>query len=287
MGKSSSSFGPALAEARRAQGFATPYAFYHARGGSRGLGLSFVNYLRLERGLGLPKPWRLERIFSALGLEPVMPASRRLLKAYLKDALGSERLLQCLEGAGASDPAPGSWAMAENATRQAISQRMHQLSLEQYKMISRRFENYACHVVMANTKDWLSKSALSRLSGVPAPAVTRALADLKKARLAEIAGDKARSPLAGKYVVPPAPTPALASVWAVLREHRVRWAADRGRLVHSPYLLLRARKGQFSAYLPHLSDVVGLSAIYGDVAPGEDSELYLVEANVYQLGEKA
>lgn len=276
-------FGKSLEAARRRQGFDTPYAFYRDRGGRKGLRLSFANYLRLERGVGLPQAWRLELILSALGLQADSPPARELVRSWVRDSLGSEKLMAALDVSAAPDPAPPSWHLAESAARQAISQRAVQLSLQQYKLLVRDQAAYACHAVLANTMGGLELGALAKTTGLPQKTVTRAVKALGSAGLAECSGKGAKSPLAGKYVTPPAPTPALAGVYAGLRKHRAAWIRERGRLLHSPYLVLRARRGPFSRYLAHLSDTVSLSAVYGDVQPAEDSEIYLVEGNVYRL----
>lgn len=280
---SQTAFGITLAAVRKRQGFDSPFAFYRGRGGQRALGLSFSNYLRLERGKGLPKGWRLERILAALGLESSSPAAQELVRAYVKDALGSERLLACLDGAPGHDPAPPSWLAVETAARQAIGQRAVQLTLDQFRVLALDRPHYLCHAVLANTSAWMEKGELASLTGLSPAAVDRAVAALKTAGLARVSGRRVRSPLAGRYVTPPTLTPALSGVFAAFRKHREAWIRERGRLVHAPYLILRARRGAFGRYLPHLSDVVALSAIYGDVHPAEDSAMYIVDASVFRL----
>lgn len=277
-----SRFAETLKGLRENAGFATPFAFYRGRDGRRTLGLSFPNYLKLERGGSLPQPRRLEPLLSALGLEAGSPQARELVRAYLQALLGSERLLEIAAGASAPDPAPPGWILAESAARQAIGQRKVALTLEQYRALARDGLAYACHVILANTRDWIESRELARLVGRPARAVAGALAVLERAGLAERSGAKARSPLAGRFVAPPAATPALAAVYASLRGHRSSWKKKtRG----SHYLILRATEAAMERYAPHLADVVSMSAIYGDVKPSEDSGMYLVEARVSKLFE--
>lgn len=52
-------------------------------------------------------------------------------------------------------------------------------------------------------------------------------------------------------------------------------------------MILRAPQSRFRDYLPHLSDVVAMSALYGDVERVTDSELYLVEGKVTRLFDDA
>lgn len=273
-------FGAVLTRLRESAGFPTPFAFYRGRDGRRALGLSFPNYLKLERGQSLPQAKRLEPLLAALGLELGSPGAKELVRAYLGSLLGSERLLDVAAGAPASDPIPPSWMLAETAARQAISLRKVQLSMDQYRALAKDACAYACHVVLCNTAAWLPVKDLAKEVGRPAREVSRALAALGQAGLAETQNGKARSPLAGRFVTPPSPTPLMASIYAALKKHREAWA---GRVVDSKYLILRARPEGLERYLPHLADAVNLSAIYGDVKPADDSALYLVEAKVSRV----
>lgn len=274
------SFAEVLTRLRGAAGFRTAFAFYRARDGRRALGVAFPNYLKLERGRHLPQPRRLEPIIAALGFAPDSPEARELVRAYLGSVLGSERLLKIATGSTPVDPAPASWLMAEAASRQAISQRSVQLSLDQYRALAADADAYACHVILANTQAWVSRTELARLTGLPIALVSRALAVLEKSGLAERREDDARSPLAGRFVVPPGATSLTAGIYAALRKHRAAW--DR-RTVDSAYFVLRARKDAMGRYMHHLSDAVKLSTVYGDAKPGEDSSIYLVEARLSEV----
>ncbi|MBI4345616.1 MAG: hypothetical protein HY553_02100 [Elusimicrobia bacterium] len=277
-----SEFAEVLVRLREKAGFPTPFAFYKGRDGRRALGLSFPNYLKLERGSSLPQPRRLEPLLSALGLDPRSEPAREFVRAYLAAVLGSRRLLELAAGPSGMDPAPQSWVIAETAARQAIGQRKVQLSLDQYGVLAKDPAAYACHAIMANTLAWLPTSELARLTGRKAAVVSKALAVLARTGLAEVADGRARSPLAGRFVTPPALTPLTASIYASLQKHRAAWAT---RVLHSNYLILRARKDDIERYHAHLGDAVHLSAIYGDVKPTEDSGFYLVEARVSRLFE--
>lgn len=276
-------FSTVLARLRRDLGFANAHAFYKARGGRRAFGVAFTNYLGLERGRSLPKGRRLESIVTALGLEPASAAARELLLAYMGDTLGSETLTRPLEVLPLPDPAPPGWQIAENAARQALGGRSRRLTPEQYALLGRDESTYACHAVLANTSGWLEIRELSRMLGLPPADIGRRLACLARAALAEVRGGKARSPLAGKYVMAPLSSPAAAFSASRLRKHRDEWLRRRGKSLHQAYLILRAPKSKFRNYLPHLSDVVAMSALYGDVERSADSELYLVEGKVTRL----
>lgn len=276
-------FGAALTKLRSSQGFTSAYSFYNSRGGRKAFGLAFANYLKMEKGKTLPKGQRLAALIACLGLEPRSAGARELLLAYLGDALGSEELLAALKTAPSPDPAPASWLMAETAGRQALGQRSIQLTFDQYEALASDRAAYACHVLLANTRGGLSKKELAEKTRLSPAQVEAALAKLREAGLAKTTRTAAESPLAGKYVVPPALTPALANVYSCLQEYRKEWVKNHGAPVDTRYLILRAPQSKFSQYLPHLADVVSLSAVYGDVSPAADSEIYLVEGLVTRL----
>ena len=278
-----STFGKLLAGIRQEQGYKTPYAFFRSRGGQRGLGLTFANYLRIERGRGLPKGWRIKKLIAALELLPHSEKARSLVRAFLVSVLGDEELMQDLLSEVSSDPAPSSMRLAESAATQALGQTKVQLDLEQYKAIARSATAYACHAVLCNTGGWVEAKDLAKLTGEALPGVKKALKELAAAALVKLSGGKARSTLEKNYVAPPTPTPAMASVYASLKKHRDEWIDKRSNAVHTPYLLVRAQRGKMQKYFDHLTEVVNMSAIYGSIEKTPDSEMYLVEGRVHRL----
>ena len=233
-------FSSVLARLRREQGFATAHAFYKARGGRRAFGVALTNYLGLERGRSLPKGPRLERLIAALGLDPASRAARELVLAFMSDTLGSQALLRSFELPSLPDPAPPGWQIAENASRQALGGRSVRLTPEQYALLARDEATYACHVLLANTRGWVETKELSRMLGLAPADLRRRLKILSGAALAQVRDGKTRSPLAGKYVMPPLSSPAAAFSASRLRKHRDEWLRRRGKSVHQAYLILRA-----------------------------------------------
>jgi len=276
-------FGTVLTRLRRGSGYPTAHAFYQSRGGKSGLGLSFANYLALERGRSLPKGSRLPRLLSALGLVSNSKGGKELVYAYLKDVLGSDKLIRPLLSAAAPDPAPSSLALAEFASRQAVRQKSVQLTLDQYKVLARSVTAYACHIVLANSWGWLDRKELAQITGYPKVEQDRALKLLGRIGLARFQGRRVRSPLAGKFVIPPNITPHTATVYGALLNHRADWVKKRGRLAFNRYLLLRMSKDKLAAFLPHFSEMIRMSALFGDVARSPDSSVFLVESRVVRL----
>lgn len=281
-GASKRRFGETLIKLRKAQGFGSAHAFFKQRGGRAGFGLSFANYLKAERGTSLPQGNKLASLVSALGFTPEAAQTRELVTAYLADVLGGDALLASLSSPG-PDPAPASWRLAETAARQAISQRAVQLTAEQYATVASDERAYACHAVLANTKGWVAREELAAAAGVAGKDLEAPLKALQKAGLCELGKGGARSPYAGRYVVPPVATPAMSSIYAKMLQHRQKWLERSGKAVDYRYLILRAPRSKFMGYLPHMADVVSMSAIYGDVERADDSEIFLVEGKVTRL----
>lgn len=276
-------FGTTLAAVRQQQGFATPYAFFRSRGGTRGLGLTFANYLSLERCKSLPKGWRLAKLISALDLLPESAKAKELVYSYLLDVLGDETLLKGLLSSTQDDPAPSTWKLAVSAARQAQSLTKVQLTVEQYKALAKNEINYGCHVILANTLGWVEAADLAKTLKVSAGEIKKALSELAAADMAVVQGSKAKSPFEKNYVTPPSPTPTLAAVYAALQKFRKTWVEERGRVMHTPYLLLRARKPQIEKYFDHLTEAINMSSLYGDIDRAGETEMFLVEGKVVRL----
>jgi hypothetical protein len=279
-------FGPALAAIRQEQGYKTPYAFFRGRGGQRGLGLTFANYLRFERGTGLPKGWRLKKLISALDLMPRSEKSQKLVRAYLVSVLGSEELLGEIVGEAAGGAElPAGIKMALSTATEAISRTKVQLDLEQYRAVGANPVAYACHVILCNTDGGLTIDELVKTAAAPAAAVKKALKELAAAKLVKLSGTRARSTLEKNYVAPPAPTPAMSAVYAKLQAYRRDWL-DRSAAVHTPYLILRASRAKLERYHEHLTEAINMSSIFGDIRPEGDTEMFLVEGRVTRLFQK-
>lgn len=276
-------FGKVLGSVRREQGFQTPYAFFTSRGGRKGLGLTFANYLGLEKGKSLPKGWRLGRLLEVLGLPPHSPRARELVYAYLACVLGSEELLRGVVRAPSSDLAPAAFKLAASAAKQAIGERKVQLSLEQYRVLAKVPGAYACHILLKCTEEGIELGELARMAGAGPAVVKRAVAALKSVKLARVSGSLAKSPLANNYVTPPPLTPAFASIYTALQSQRAEWVKKHGSVVFNSYLQIRTRPDKIENYFNHLADAVNMSAIYADNEKREGSDIYLTEARVVRL----
>ena len=86
-----SAFSEALLARGREAGFPSAYRFYHRNGGRRHFGLTYVHYLRLEKGAKAPRAEAFGAILKALRLAPPPTARARFSASYLLDVLARPR----------------------------------------------------------------------------------------------------------------------------------------------------------------------------------------------------
>jgi hypothetical protein len=280
--KSASTFGQVLSGIRRQQGFASAHAFYRSRQGHKTMGISFANYLGLEKGKSLPRSWRLKGIIGALGLPEGSPELRELVRTYLAALLGGEELLELAFPQETTVPELADVSLGEAAARQALAQRTVQLSMSQWAVLGTDEAAYLCHVYLVNTPGWTADKALAaRLKLTPAR-VAKALQALQKEGIIERESGKARSPFALKNIRGLPVIPATAALKARVLKQRDKLAgASPVRFYHS--LTVRIPKRNLARYQRHLEDAVNLAAIYGDVEDDGDSSIHLIDARVHDL----
>lgn len=269
-------FSETLVKARRGQGFSNAHSFFLSRGGRRALGLSYPNYLALEKGRSLPKGPRLAAILKALDAPPSV--RRELVRAYVAELLGTDALLRDLEEPSRpSDEPPTS----DEAARQALRQRAAQLGLEQWRVLAADPAAYLCHVYLVNTPGWNSHAEIARAAGIE-PAKARAvLKALDKARIVELSGDRARSPFAYKFLQALPLLPTTAHLKAPILKAREGFAAARSAKRHN--VTTRMTAANLDRYFARLHETVNLAGIYGDAEKSSDSDVYFVDARVCRL----
>ncbi|MBI5200699.1 MAG: hypothetical protein HY925_03850 [Elusimicrobia bacterium] len=275
-------FGETLSRIRRQRGFPSARSFYKGRDGRRTLGLSYPNYLNLERGKSLPQISRVERILSALGLEEHAAEARELVRAYFDDLGVSPKLLQ-LAGA-AAPPEEAKASLAEEAAGLAIQRRRYQLAMGCWQVLARDSTAHALFRVLLATDGWLSVEHLARMTKLPASVAERALAALESVDLAEVSQGRARSPHVGRVIESLPNIPATAAVKAALRrdlDKRVAESAPAGIYDNS----LRLTKPALGRYLRQLEQAVALASFYEEPEPKPESAVFLVHARVHKLFE--
>lgn len=271
-------FAAVLARVRREQGFANAHSFYKARDGRRTFGLSFANYMALERGLSLPKAWRLEAILKALDLTASAHSWKELVRSYLTSLLGSDALLKGLE------PAPAAASLtSDEVGRQALHQRSAQLELGQWRVLAADPTAYYCHVYLVNTPGWSSAVEIAEALALPAARVKKALAALAKEKIIEYPGGRARSPFVYKYLQTLPLLPVTVHLKSSILKSREAFATGRGLLAQRRNVTTRMTKAGLDRYFQKLAETVTLSGVYGDAEKSEDSDVYFVDARIFKI----
>ncbi len=272
-------FAAVLARVRREQGFANAHSFYKARDGRRTFGLSFANYMALERGLSLPKAWRLVVILKALDLTDAAPQWKELVRSYLTCLLGSDALLKGLEPA----PAVSAALTSDEVGRQALSQRAAQLELGQWRVLAADPTAYYCHVYLVNTPGWSGADEIADALALPATTVKKALKALSTAKIIEFVGARARSPFVYKYLQTLPLLPATVHLKSPILKSREAFAAGRGLLALRRNVTTRMTKAGLDRYFQKLAETVTLSGVYGDAEKSDDSDVYFVDARIFKI----
>lgn len=271
-------FGDVLARARREQGFPNAHAFYKASGGRRTLGVLYANYLALERGRSLPKPERLPAILRALNLGEPSLQRRELVHAYLASLLGSDELLEGMR------PGPVQSALSsEEVARQSIRQRSAQLEIAQWTALARDEAAYYAHVYLLNSPGWSQAREVAAAVRLPLPRVRAALKTLEAAKLAELSGERARSPLAYRFVRQLPHLPGTLGLKAAILKKREAFAGERGSLVQRTTLTTRVGKENLDRWFERLTESVRLLGAYGDAEKAHDTDVFYVDARVFKI----
>ncbi len=278
--KKTGEFAAVLQRVRRERGFASAHSFYQGCGGRRALGLSFPNYMALERGKSLPAGWRLEGIIKGLGLDEGSAPRRELIRAYLVALLGGDALLRGLE---APAPAHASESATDEASRQAQRQRAATLELAQWRVLASDPDAYRLHVFLVNTPDWSSEAEIAAAAGLPAAKTRALLKKLAAARIVEAGGGRARSPFAYKYLQTLPLTPATAALKAPILRTREGFSGPRSKLLKRVNVTTRFAASNLDRYFQRLSDAVWLAGVYGDAEKAPDSDVCFVDARVFRV----
>lgn len=276
-------FASLLARLRREQGFETAYAFYQAREGRRWLNLSFANYVAIEKGRSLPKPWRVARLAQALGLPPGSEQARQLARTYLECLEGAGDLLKMAGLGEAKGPDLADVSLGEAAARQAVSQRMAHLTVAQWKAMVADAATYLCHVFLVNTPGWTPAAEIGRTLGLGRNKVRKALKSLAAQKIVELSGERARTRFAGKYLPHLPLLPETVAIRGAQQRYRREFAEARGKLRHCTQLTVRMPRSALERYAGHLERAVLLGSVFGDVEKGPDTAVFLIEGRVFEI----
>jgi len=209
-------FGPALARLRRDAGFSTAYAFYHRSGGRRLFPFTFQYYLKIEAGRSVPRADWVPGLVSALRVAPSHGAYRELVLDYLRDLCGREETFDALFAPLAAPAAPEPAGPA--VIRKLMYARGYPLSLDQLEAVAASEAAYWSFEYLSNTDEAMDAAELARRTGLPAKALSSALARLTRLQLLRRAsGGRYKCHLIGRRLVYPADSPVTRKARAAVR----------------------------------------------------------------------
>lgn len=276
-------FSKCLVRLRREAGFPSAYRFYHSNGGRRTFPFTYVHYLRIEKGVSLPKPAWLARCLTALRLSPGEPGCRELSLSFIRDLLGSEQafetLLAPLLGRAEDRRPPGAEALRWLKAHHAVH-----LSPEQFKTLAGDEATYWCSEVLLNDAGSWTAGELARAAGLEeadARAGLRRLAAAGLARRTTKGRFKARQ--AGKFYTFPGRLAGMAGALERVRGYWQRRLRREGREVLTRNELVRAESSAMRRYASALAETMDSANAYATHAKGEDTGLYLIESKVSRL----
>ena len=115
-------FSRKLLKLRRLRGYPTAYRFFHSPRKASGLGISFQQYLRIEKGERLPSTETLKEILDALGLVSKLFAERdELVRLYVRASMGGDAIFDQLLDVHHKAVAPAEPTVADLALRERFA----------------------------------------------------------------------------------------------------------------------------------------------------------------------
>lgn len=282
-------FSKQLVECRRAAGFKTPHEFYRKSGGAKVLRCSFVSYWRMEKGQTLPVGERIPILLSTLRLPVAGPATDELLRAYLRDLLGSDAayrwFLERLVPAQPHDPV----TLQDAAVRRVLADNYAPLSRQQFSAIVRDYGSYCAHLFLDNDQRGRKPAELARLVKVSPASMAKSLKGLAAAKVVKFdAAGNVLSAFAGKIVRLPAAEVTPAADRERVVAYRERLAREQGTRVFRNTVFLRAYEPELQPYYGHLLKALQAAHVFqvsgkpGEEKPGPTA-MYMVQGQVTRL----
>lgn len=276
-------FAKRLVQARLAAGFKSGYAFYHNNGGRRHFPFTYVHYLRIERGVSLPRPQWLGKVLTALRLSPGEAGCRRLFLSFMEDQLETREAFELVLGPLLCRH-PGDAALGAGLPPALKAEHAVHLTPEQFKTVAADEASYWCSEILANDGGAWSPETLARKTGLSEKAIRQALDRLAAAGLARKSGSgsyKSRRP--GKYHTFPGRLEGLRGDLAKIEKYWDAMSRRAGAEVAARVEVARAEPGFIRRYASTLTETVEAAAAGSVHSAGDDTALYLVEAKIRKL----
>jgi biotin operon repressor len=274
------SFAQSLIKARIAAGFDSAYKFYHRNGGRRHFCFTFIHYLRIEKGVSLPTPEWLERIFIALRLLPTREQAREILTHYLRDYLGkgADYVLNPLLNPVSPPPdgsvGPMQWMKAHSSIH---------LTPEEFRVMAASPAAYWCMEALCNDSGAWSPKELAHTLGLAEKSTAGALESLRKAGLAVKSGTgKYRCRHQGKFFTYPGRLEGMGPALSAVKKYWAE-AGKTGEDFFERVELIRAEAGSVSNYRLQLAQTMDSANAYATHASGDTSGFFLIETRIRKI----
>lgn len=196
----STAFSETLCRIRKAEGFPTAYRFFHDNGGTKGMGFSYRQYLRMEQGKNLPGSEKLCKLVLALRLVPKSAPANALSIAWLQSLIG-EAAYQCLFPFIAAAPSKNGLPPMHTAVKNALSGEKHFITPDQFRSILTDKDTYLCFLALSSDTGAWSASQIAAAMRLTPEAADKALKTLARTRLVKkIKGNTYKCPFAAKML---------------------------------------------------------------------------------------
>lgn len=276
-------FAETLVKARLAAGFKSAYQFYHHNGGRRHFPFTYVHYLRLEKGVRLPRPKWMAFLLMALRLTPGEAGSRQFFLDYLRSVLGTDEaysmILAPLLAAAAAPP-----LASREAFKWMKAQHSVHLTPEQFKALVSDETTYWCSEIILNDSGSWNVDALHEVLKMEPKKIQASLEKLKDSGVVrETSPGNFRARWAGKFYTFPGKLRDMSGSLASVRSHWERMSKERGSDRAYRVELVRADEGTMRNYLSVLAETMDTANVIATHTQSETSGLFLIESKVRKL----
>lgn len=271
-------FRKALVAVRTIAGYQTAYSFYHTNGGRRVFPFTYAYYLKIERGISLPRPEWLALIILTMRIFG-SPQKALLVTNYLKDLSGNS--YDDLFAPFMFTPVEPPIQMSLRRLRGRLAEHM---TPQQFLTLAASPEAYGCFLVLVSTREKMNARDLAESIGSSEKACEAALRGLARVGLVRSTSNGLhRIARPGRHFTHPN-DPASLKKNRDLEDHTDKLFTRAGFVVYN---------GRVSARLSHKiaeSTISELKRIFQIVASNAvptkedpDADLYVIESKIRKL----
>ncbi|MBI4345207.1 MAG: hypothetical protein HY553_00020 [Elusimicrobia bacterium] len=277
-------FARQLVKLRQEAGFPSAYQFYHRNGGRRHFPFTYVHYLRIDKGIRLPKPHWMPCFLSGLRLTPGEGGCRELFLGYLRDLVLTEEAFALIVAPLLEQQARPEASIAQEALRWIKTEHAVHLTPEQFKAQTSTDAAYWCAELLVNDRGTWSAAELANLLGLEAAPIRAALKKLKDVGIAREVGEgRYASRHEGKVYTYPGRLKGLAAYLDQVEGFWDKMYAKRGKETGTRVELVRADESAMRRYFQVLAQTLDSANLYSRTTKGDDSGLFVIEASVKKV----